>query len=62
MEQNIQDIEHIKLKTDCLFHRITRDDTALSQASMMENFLRTVSEGRIKFVGDQDQQKLITYS
>jgi hypothetical protein len=61
MEQNIQDVEHIKLKTDRLFHRITRNDTALSQASMMENFLRTANEGQIKYVGDHNQ-KLMTYS
>jgi hypothetical protein len=29
---------------------------------MMENFLRTVSEGRIKYVGYHNQKKLITYS
>lgn len=45
MEQNIQDVDHIKLKTDRLFHGITRNDTALSQASMMEDFLRTANEG-----------------
>ena len=62
MEQNIQDVEHIELKTDRLFHGITRDYTALSQASMMEDFLRTVSERRIKYVGDHDQKMLMTYS
>ena len=62
MEQNIQDVEHIKLKTDRLFHGISRNNTALSQASMMEDFLCTANEGQIKYVGDHDQKKLMTYS
>jgi hypothetical protein len=45
MEQDIQDVDHIKLKTDRLFHGITRNDTALRQASMMKDFLRTANEG-----------------
>lgn len=56
VEQNLQDVEHIKLKADRLFHRITRDDTALSQARMMENFLCTANERRIKYVGDQQSE------
>jgi len=62
MEQNIQDVEHIKLKADRLFHGITRDDTALSQASMMKDFLRTASEGQINYVRNHNQKKLMTYS
>jgi len=62
MEQNIQDVDHIKLKADRLFHGITCDDTALSQASMVEDFLRTVNEGQIKYISDHNQKKLMTYS
>ena len=62
MEQNIQDVKHIKLKTDRLFHGITRNDAALSQASMMEDLLRTANGGQIKYLGNHNQKKIMTYS
>jgi hypothetical protein len=37
----LQDVEHIKLEANSLLHGITRDNTALSQPSMMKDFLRT---------------------
>jgi hypothetical protein len=46
MGLDIQDVEHIKFETDRLLHGITRDDTALSQASVMEDLLRTANEGK----------------
>ena len=57
MGQNIQDVEHIKFKADRLLHGITRDDTALSQASMMKYFLRTANEGRINTSGIIDRNE-----
>jgi hypothetical protein len=53
MGSAIQDVDHIKLETDRLLHGITRDDTTLSQASVMEYFLRTATEEKINYVGDQ---------
>jgi hypothetical protein len=44
--RNIQDVDHIKFETDRLLHGITRDDTTLSQASVMKDFLRTANEGK----------------
>ncbi len=62
MGYDIQDVDHIKLKSDRLLHGITRDDTALGQTSMIENFLRTANVGQVKCIDNQNQMKLITYS
>jgi len=43
-----KDVEHIKLEANCLLHGITRDNTALSEASMMEDLLRIVEHKATK--------------
>jgi hypothetical protein len=54
--RNIQDVDHIKFETDRLLHGIARDDTTLSQASVMEDFLRTANEGKAQLCGRQPEK------
>ena len=47
MGSDIQDVDHIKFEADRLLHGITCDDTTLSQASMVEDFLRAAKKERV---------------
>ena len=60
MGSDIQDVDHIKFETDRLLHGITRDDTTLSQASMVEDFLRTANKEKVNRASNRN--KLMTYS
>lgn len=60
MGSDIQDVDHIKFETDRLLHGITRNDTALSQASMVEDFLRTANKEMIGYASKRNE--LMTYS
>ena len=60
MGSDIQDVDHIKFETDRLLHGIARDDTTLSQASMVEDFLRTANKEMIGYASKRNE--LMTYS
>ena len=60
MGSDIQDVDHIKFETDRLLHGITRNDTTLSQASMVEDFLRTANKEMIGYASKRNE--LMTYS